>query len=171
MVRTTAQTETTRLDIPETRSLHEEVEYGRRNRRALDETSSKRAVHLAHRSVPATDHLRGRVGDVVCKMALVKGPSTATGSSGFVGHWTGVVQRGGRGIDGDAGGARSRLHALVAVVFTSLAFRVLHRDHSQGAQRIDDGLFRLHDDDVAGGVSVRLLSWRRRARGSCALLR
>lgn len=112
-----------------------------------------------------------RVGDVVCKMALVKGPSTATGSSGFVGHWSGVVQRGGRGIDGDAGGARSRLHALVAVVFTSLAFRVLHRDHSQGAQRIDDALFRLHDDDVAGGVSARLLSWRRMARGSRALLR
>ena len=170
MVGTTAQTEMTRLDIPETRSLHEEVEYGRRSRRALDETSSKRAVHLAHRSVPATDHLRGRVGNVVRKVALVKGPSATTGSSGFVGHRGGFVRRG-QGIDGDSGGVRLKLHALVAVVFDSLAFRVLHRDHSQGAQRTEDALLRLHDDDVAGGVSVRLLSWRRRARGSRALLR
>lgn len=157
MVRTTAQTEATRFHIPETRSLHEEVDDGRRSRRTLDKASSKRAVHLAHRSIPATTDSRGRVGNVVRKVALVEGPSTTAGSSGFVGQRGGVVRRGGLGIDGDAGAGRLRasvLRVVLVVVLAGLAFGVLHGDHSKGDQRINDALFRLHDNDVAGRVCV-----------------
>lgn len=157
MVGTTAQTEATRFHVPETRSLHEEVDDGRRSRRTLDKASSKRAVHLAHRSIPATTDSRRRVGNVVRKVALVEGPSTTAGSSGFVGQRGGVVRRGGLGIDSDAGAGRLRLSVLrvvLVVVLAGLAFGVLHGDHSKGDQRINDALFRLHDDDVAGGVCV-----------------
>lgn len=157
MVGTTAQTEATRFHIPETRSLHEEVDDGRRSRRTLDKASSKRAIHLAHRSIPATTDSRGRVGNVVRKVALVEGPSTTAGSSGFVGQRGGVVRRGGLGIDSDAGAGRLRLSVLrevLVVVLAGLAFGVLHGDHSKGDQRVNDALFRLHDDDVAGGVCV-----------------
>ena len=157
MVGTTAQTEATRFHIPETRSLHEEVDDGRRGRRTLDKASSKRAVHLAHRSIPATTDSRGRVGNVVRKVALVEGSSTTAGSSGFVGQRGGVVRRGRLGIDSDAGAGRLRLSVLrvvLVVVLAGLAFGVLHGDHSKGDQRVNDALFRLHDDDVAGGVCV-----------------
>lgn len=63
-------------------------------------------------------------------------------------------------IFGGAGGAR----LSVLVLFADLVFAVFHGIRSQGSQSVEAVFSGLHDDDVAGGVPVRLLFLRQGTR-------